>query len=286
MAKIITRVWNHIQNEWFSQIKPMLFAALAHLRWMARRTAKPHHLPAPLVISLTSHPPRFRSLKRTLECLLTQTLQVDRIILWIAHDDRVFLSDTILGFVHKGVDIRFCQDLRSYNKIIPTLDEMPDAIIVTADDDIYYWPTWLEELVNAHRNDPQFVLCHRAHNIRLNKEGNPIAYEDWDFEIQEEDNSNLTFPTGIAGVLYPPGIFHEDVLRRDIFLELSPLNDDIWLHWMVRLNGGISRKIGPRRALIYWPGSQTKALHLNNLNAGGNDRQILTIIERYGFPNI
>lgn len=46
----------------------------------------------------------------------------------------------------------------------------------------------------------------------------------------------MNFPTGCSGVLYPPGIFYRDIGRRDCFMELSRLGDDIWFWAMEVLN--------------------------------------------------
>ena len=42
---------------------------------------------------------------------------------------------------------------------------------------------------------------------------------------------------GVGGVLYPPHSLHELTLRQDLFINLTPLADDIWLNAMARLNG-------------------------------------------------
>ncbi len=49
----------------------------------------------------------------------------------------------------KGLTIDWCEDIKSYKKLIPTLKKYPDAIIVTADDDLIYDNKWLEQLYNA-----------------------------------------------------------------------------------------------------------------------------------------
>ncbi|MCK9460555.1 MAG: glycosyltransferase family 2 protein [Proteobacteria bacterium] len=217
---------------------------------------------------------------------MSQTVAADRIILWIAHDDRAALDEQLLGLVDAGLEIRFCEDLLSYKKIIPTLREMPGAVIVTADDDVYYWPTWLEELVRAHTEDRRTVMCHRANSVRLGESGQPAPYLDWSLDTRSNGTSSLVFPTGVGGVLYPPGVFYSDVLREDLFRELCPSGDDIWLYWMVRLNRGRSRKIGKRRVFTEWPGFRVGGLAQYNYLQGGNDRQIQAMVGAYGFPHV
>jgi hypothetical protein len=256
---------------------------VAH-RWVHHVKGKPHNLPAQLIVSLTSYPARFETLPLTLKCLLSQTVAPDRLILWIAHQDKSALTKNILSLQNEGLEIMCCDDLMSFKKIIPTLQMAPEAFIVTADDDLYYWPTWLKELTTSYSGDNRVVLCHRAHTIRFNDMGVPTPYNEWMYEIENNDTSPLNFPTGAAGVMYPPAVFHPDVLETELFMTYCPRADDVWLYWMVRLAGGKSRKIGARHPLITWLGTQETALWLeNNLN-GCNDSQIRSMIIRYGFP--
>ena len=37
-----------------------------------------------------------------------------------------------------GLTIDWCENLRSYKKLIPAIEKYPDDIIVTADDDVFY----------------------------------------------------------------------------------------------------------------------------------------------------
>jgi hypothetical protein len=83
-------------------------------------------------------------------------------------------------------------------------------------------------------------------------------------------------------VLYEPGIFHADVTRSDIFLDLCPTGDDVWLYWMAALNGARFRKVGPKRREINWADSQRVSLFAVNRTA--NDEQIAKMMTRYGLP--
>src|SRR5688500_19351966 len=75
-----------------------------------------HNLSGELAVSLTSFPPRFDSLHLTLACLLDQSIRPDRVILWIAHQDMERLPVAVTSLEDRGLEIRECDDLRSYKK--------------------------------------------------------------------------------------------------------------------------------------------------------------------------
>ncbi|MFZ0393027.1 MAG: hypothetical protein WCF17_01350 [Terracidiphilus sp.] len=258
----------------------------AYVRWRygpIRREGKPHGLDKPLIVSLTSFPTRFDALPLTLKCLLSQSIKADEVMLWIAHEDESRLTKEILSMQARGLSIRFCDDMKSFKKIIPAIKAYPGCYIVTADDDVYYRPTWLEELISAWDGDKSEVVCHRAHRIRFDACGNPLPYQDWEFETSSAQRSPAIFPTGGGGVLYPPGIFDPRVTEEALFTTLCPTADDIWLYWMVRLNGGTARTLGKSR-LVNWPNTQNVNLWSDNLN-GRNDDAIVRMIEHFGFPS-
>lgn len=242
---------------------------------------RPHGLMGPLVVSLTSYPARFGTLSLTLRGILRQTVQPDRVILWVAQDDGTQLPPEIAKL--PGLDVRTCPDWRSYKKIVPTLLAHPDAFVVTADDDVYYPHDWLERLVAVAKAGAQ-VACHRAHRIVLRGDSQPASYAEWRHNIDAPERSALTFLTGVSGVIYAPGVFHPDVTRDDLFTRLAPRSDDVWLYWMHRLNGGEAQKIGPRARILEWEGSQAQSLRAANLHGTGNDQAIAALMDHYGWP--
>lgn len=244
---------------------------------------RPHGLPAPLIVSLTSHRARFATLAPTLHALLRQTVQPDRVILWLDEGDQQHLPAEVRAM--SRLEIRVCPLWRSYKKIVPTLLEHPDAYVATADDDLYYPADWLERLVEAaHRGAG--VACLRAHGVVM--EGSrPAPYEGWDHNLRTPQTGPLVFPTGVSGVIYAPGVFHADVTRDDLFMRLSPGADDIWLYWMHRMAGSQPVKIGERARIFEWEGSQAVSLRSVNRPAagqGGNDRAIAALLDHYGWP--
>lgn len=253
-----------------------------HLRWALRKPATAVQRDRPLVVSLTSYPPRFPTLHLTLKCLLSQTVQADRVILWVSNVDAPQLPQDVTRLIRHGLEIRQTGDVRSYKKIIPALQAFPDADIVTADDDTYYWANWLQELLTASSAHPGDVIAHRLHRITLSDGGAIAPYAQWGKGLNPADGSPLNFATGVGGVLYPAGSLHPDVTDEAAFMRLCPTGDDIWLYWMVRRNGRIERHSGTRHSLLPWSGTQAAALW--NINKHDNDEQIRAMIATYGQP--
>lgn len=258
-------------------------AGYVNLSWRLHRLAAARHsLPGRLTVNVTSHPPRFRTLALTLRSLLAQSIRPDRYLLWIAKADLASLPADVIRLQTDGLEIRTCEDFRSYNKIVPALASDSGDFLVTADDDAYYPRHWLREIAGAYRAGRKEVLCARAHRIRLDERHMPLPYAKWEKNVAPGDASPLLFPTGVGGVLYEPGIFHADVTRTDIFSKLCPTADDIWLYWMAALNGARFRKVGPVRPLVIWVHTQRFGLY--EVNRTANDEQIAKMIALYGFP--
>jgi len=246
---------------------------------------KSHNLSAPLIVSLTSYALRFSTLPLTLKCLLTQSMKPDKLLLWIAHEDKKCLTHDILKLQEFGLEIDYCPDIGSFKKIIPTLKKYPDHFIVTADDDLYYWPTWLEGLVTTWNGNIHDIVAHRVHKIRVNKYNFPLEYHKWSLDDTDTQKASpLNFATGCGGSFYPPGTFHGDILKVHDFQQLCPKADDVWLYWMSRLNKSMVRRTSNNYSIIFWPGSQRIKLCESNLYQNRNDVYIKAMIDKYGFP--
>jgi hypothetical protein len=258
--------------------------AMSTFNFHFRREAPRHTLPQPLIVSLTSYPPRFPTLPLTLRCLLGQSVRPDRTILWVATEDRVALPPTVLNLQRHGLEIRTTRDIGSFKKIIPALQEFPQTIIATADDDVYYWHTWLEELTKAWSGEGKEIVCHRANGISQDAVGRPRPYVEWPMGVAAKEKTSEIFPTGVEGVMYPPGSLSPRVLDSETFTKLCPRADDIWLYWMGRLAGSEFRVTGHGRRPCMWRNSQNVALYKTNVLQHGNDPQIAAMIEKFGWP--
>jgi glycosyltransferase involved in cell wall biosynthesis len=246
----------------------------------------PHRLDAPLIVTLTSYPPRFRNLARTVVSLLDQTLAADGVILWIAAADCSSLPQELVALEDYGLTIRECADLGSYKKLIPALQERPDSYLVTADDDVYYPPEWLESLVAVARERPRTVVGARVHLARLDAGGRLEPYGIWEHATkarQARGERQRLFPTGVGGVLYPPAAFSPEVTNEAAFKRLCPRGDDIWFFWMSRLAGTEQCRARDWFEIVEWPGTAEFALWQQNVGGGGNDEQIRAMEASYGM---
>lgn len=216
-----------------------------------------------IIVSLTSYPPRIKSVYKTIETLINQSLKADKIILWLAEEEfpnkENELPDELLEQKNRGLEIGWYQNIRSYKKLIPAIKEYPEAIIVTADDDIYYQRDWLTTLYHSYLNNPYCIHAHCITKFFLN-EKNEFATiaggrEYWPFPTY------LNKLVGVGGVLYPPHCLHSDVLDEAKFMALAPTSDDIWF-WLMGALAGYRVNVVPNNItkLDYVEGTQECAL--------------------------
>lgn len=198
-----------------------------------------------VVVTLTSYPARISTLHYTLFTLFTQDFKPHRVMLWLSQDEfarlEMSLSKEILDFRQCGLEIVWVRgNLRSYKKLIYALKELPDSILVSADDDVLYARDWLSKLYDAYRDNPHYIHAHRVHRITFNQYGEILPYLKWNLDISHKQSvpSFLNLPTGVGGILYPPPhCLYKDVLKEEIFMELCPYGDDLWFWAMAVLNG-------------------------------------------------
>ena len=190
-----------------------------------------------IIVSLTSYGERIADIKYTLFSLVNQTVKPNQIILWLAPND--FTEALASQFHPYGITVNVCEDIKSYKKLIPALRSNPDDIIITADDDIYYPPCWLEHLLVAYMKQPQCIHCHYAKLIRFDDKGGLLPFRQWK-NVQVESKLSASFcilPIGCGGVLYPPYSLYQDVTNKDLFTELAPFGDDLWFWAMAVMQG-------------------------------------------------
>lgn len=193
-----------------------------------------------LIVSLTTFPQRIQAVVNTIKTLLNQTTKPDRIVLWLA--DSQFpqkegeLPEDLLELKNYGLTIKWCEDLRSYKKLVPALKEFPNDIIVTADDDILYSEDWLESLYNEYIKNPENIYVRRARRVFI--EANKIKHISVKEDIftRNEGASYKNRIAGGSGCLFPPASLYPDVMNIDLVKSLIPTHDDVFFWAMCVLN--------------------------------------------------
>ena len=248
--------------------------------------------PTKLIVSLTSFPERMYEIHFTLYSLLNQSLKPDEVVLWLAKEQfpngEKDLPEIVLKMQRNGLTIKWCEDLRSYKKLIPALKEFSNDVVVVVDDDVYYPKDWLKKLYNQHLKTPKFVIGHRGHKIMLDENGHPKSYRQWKKNQTLPKASYRNFMTGCGGVLYPPHSLYRDVTNVELFRKLAPYADDIWF-WAMAVMAGTPINIvkNNHKQLIYVnPERELKltnelVLTRTNTVGGDNDRKIQQVISYY-----
>ncbi len=244
-----------------------------------------------VVVSLTSYGTRVkRVLKYTVISLLRQKYRPDEIIVWLDNENwnEGNLPAGIAGLKKYGVKICFSDDIRSYKKLVPTLMEYPDDIIITCDDDVFYRNMLVKKLVDAYNNDPTQVYAARGHRMLFDGNGNLMPYNNWENSVSDMGGHNI-FATGEGGCLYSRDLLYKDICNRSLFMDLAPKADDVWFYFMELLNNTkckVLKKEGPRYYPVdffYQKLHSNSRLSAQNCNESMNDVQIANVISHYGF---
>lgn len=194
-----------------------------------------------VIVSLTSFPERMYDIHYCIYSLLNQKLKPDRVVLWLAQEEfpngEYDIPANVLNLKKFGLEIKFCKNLMSFKKIIPALREFPDAIIVTADDDIYYADDWLELLYDNHKLYPKDIILHRSRKIAFDEKFNVKEYDKWTLINEDTLPSYYHLINGGGGALYPPHSLDDTVFNEKVFMGEYSTTDDIWLWAMAVLYG-------------------------------------------------
>ena len=180
-------------------------------------------------------PKRIDKVARTIESLMAQTIKPDKIVLYLTDEEFPTreLPDSLREMQDSVFSIEFREyNLRPHNKYYYALQEFPDDIVITVDDDIVYPDDVISKLIQGHRNYPNSIVCLRAHTIGMYADGSYKSYFDWFSEkhiVQEETHSILA--TGVGGVLYPPQTMPKETFNREKIMPVVT-HDDLWLKWM------------------------------------------------------
>lgn len=238
-----------------------------------------------IIVSLTSFPKRFSTIHICLKSLLLQETKPDRIIVWFGDDVQADMITEEMHFLKQyGVEYRFVPgNLKPHKKYFYAMQEFPDAVIITVDDDVVYPKDTITNLIDAHNQYPDAVCARRLHKIVKDSNGKLLPYTKWmhDCRNVKKPSMNL-FATGVGGVLYPSKSLHKDAFDSDMIEEYCLGADDVWLKCMEMLQ---NTPVVWAKCLVTEPPVIAKAqevsLNKSNVVAGENDKYIENTFSLY-----
>ena len=242
-------------------------------------------LKLPVIVSLTSFPARIQHAWIPIETMFQQEHPPSKVVLVLSEEEfpTKALPSRILQQRKRGLEIIWTKhNIRSYKKLLPTRMRYPDSNIVTIDDDIFYEPWRLSQLIKTASDHPGSIIGHRGWEIKMSH-GNLAPYIQWPCADKTTPIQRI-FLTGSGGIYYPPHFLTLDLLTDiELALRLCPTGDDIWF-WAVARKAGIPMHcLGNNglRDIRRLRGSPT--LSKSNRFQGKNDEQLYNVISYFGL---
>lgn len=235
-----------------------------------------------IVVSMSSFPARIDKIWICIESLLRQSVKPDLFILWLSRkqfpNEYSDLPRQLATMQKRGISIRFVdEDYRSHRKYHYVLQEHQNDLIITVDDDIFYHPHLIEQLVSGHKENPSAIIAAYTHGKLYDSNGHLLPYQEWNNNAIVGD---LFLGSG-GGTLFPPKSLYPDVTDILLALRLCPTADDIWLNMMAKLQHTSILHTCTRTLPLPILSRHEEKLSTVNVSENRNDKQLEAIQEYY-----
>ena len=241
-----------------------------------------------IVVSFTTYPARINCLPVVVGSIVRQSLKPDLVVLYLSKEQfedlehPIFISLKKQGVIIKLVD----DDLRSHKKYYYAMQEYPNSVIITIDDDVVYDKNMIRDLYQSYKKHPHAVSSKRVHGIKFDKYNRVLSYNEWEYQktnLIDIENHEL-IATGCGGVLYPPKIFNKNCFNAEVIKDTCLLADDLWLKCMELMNDvpvvlAQSNNYSVRNV---W-GTLNCGLANTNVEQNGNDIQLQNICKYFNL---
>lgn len=196
-----------------------------------------------VVVALTSFPGAIAYAPGAIRSVLDGSVKPDVLVLYVTlsqfGDKGLPREIAVLAEQYDNFEIRdYDRDIRSYRKLVPALDDFPESVIVTIDDDVCYHRHMLRDLLRLHERYPLDVVAHRVKRVMV---GRPYRkwpkYRWYHFLFRRLYRKYGNIQTGVGGVLYPPHSLRPDMIDVGKFVKLAPTADDLWF-WAAAVANG------------------------------------------------
>jgi hypothetical protein len=237
-----------------------------------------------VVLGMTSYPARIRSAWKAVETLLRQDVSGIPVILVLSEDefpDRV-IPRRLRAQRKRGLQVLWTKrNGRSFDKLLPIRQEFPGATIITVDDDKYFPPTLVSELLGAHQKHPNHIIGSRGWRVLPAEDTGAVSFGTGWVRSQPGDKGRGLHVPGGNGCLYPPDSLATIVDDLDLALDLCPTTDDIWFWAAAHLKKTPFYCLGmpPHRPI----GSQEDTPALSDVNQHHEQHQFERVLKHCGL---
>lgn len=242
-----------------------------------------------VIVSFTSFPARIAYVDQVVDSMAAQTKKPDRVILNLAKpqfpNGEADLPEKLIEQKNNGlVEIAWRdEDIRSHKKYFYVMQENPESIVITVDDDLQFKPDMIYTLYYSYLCYPEYASAMRLHVIALDTNNKTLfPYVLWPREYRDKPLvvSSQFFATSGMGTLFPPHSLDKRAFDKEKFLEICPLADDVWLYFMLAINNtpyacaSTSFFIHPIEGC-----EDSPTLYEQNVACGKNDIQIKEVMK-------
>ncbi|MCY1253775.1 hypothetical protein D9M68_148820 [compost metagenome] len=247
---------------------------------------------ADVIVSLTTYNKRFDYVHLTIESLLCQDASCAyELHLYIAAEDLKECGGTIPHNISRlrarGLKIFvLTENVKSYKKLVYAVGDSPAKTIITADDDVFYPKFFVRKLMDKAMEHAGCVVCFRGHFFSFEEDGSLAPYRNiidrGSDDFMRTTPSLRLLPTGVSGVLYPPGSLDIMATDSEQYLSLAPSADDVWFKISTLAKRTRCVQVEPRNIhFLSVPNSQKFSLFNSNVSESKNDEQIRKCFDRY-----
>ncbi len=250
---------------------------------------KPFKVQDGLIISLTTYGSNIHSVHFVVRSLLNQSVQASKVVLWLDEDEFTpqNLPISIVTLISSKFEIRYCSNLRSFKKLMPSIVNFPDFDIITVDDDYIYPNDMVEILLREARDNTNTIISHRVHMITFETNGQIRSYNDWEFESTSDEASHKVFVTTGGGTFFPKGVLDDGFLDSEVYMKVCPTADDVWVNLYAMKKGVKRKKVKDLRPWCnrFFPINEDQMSPLSAINVGknANDTQLNDFVKKFSL---
>lgn len=234
--------------------------------------------------SMTTYLGRIDAFEYAILSLLAGSMLPEKILVYIPLGFRQELDkrDSLLGeHLYDGIVelIEMEVDYFCHSKYFYAFQSFgKDKDIVLFDDDVVYYKDWLNGLYEQAQKSPGYqVFAYKAVEVTTHQ-GTIAPYDDWvHCNRSHTAEGKPLYTEAVGGVFYKKGFLLNEIFNKDVFLEVCPKADDVWLWFCTHYNNGRVKFVptsGNKKLQYIIPSSQDVALWKENTFGKRNDQYV------------